>query len=78
MNKLIMDKNSLYQNHALTQNLQDKTESMIYTDTPQNKKLIGARHEKTCLLRVANNKGADQPAHMRSLIRALANCLSIL
>ena len=30
--------------------------------------MIGPRREKTCLLRVANNKGADQPAHMRSLI----------
>ena len=27
--------------------------------------------EKTCLRRFANNKGADQPAHLRSLISAL-------
>ena len=32
--------------------------------------LFGPRHEKTCLRRVANNKGADQPAHPRSLISA--------
>ena len=25
-------------------------------------------HEKTCLMSYANNKGADQPAHPRSLI----------
>ena len=28
------------------------------------------RHEKTCLMPYANNKGADQPAHPRSLISA--------
>ena len=27
-------------------------------------------HEKMCLIPYANNKGADQPAHPRSLIRA--------
>ena len=32
--------------------------------------LYGPRREKTCLQRVANNKGADQPAHPRSLISA--------
>ena len=26
-------------------------------------------HEKMCLMSYANNKGADQPAHPRSLIR---------
>ena len=30
--------------------------------------LIGPRREKTCLRRFANNKGADQPAHLRSLV----------
>ena len=30
----------------------------------------GPRHEKTCLQGFGNNKGADQPAHMRSLISA--------
>ena len=35
-----------------------------------NKRLIGPRHKKTCLRGVANNKGADQPAHPRSLISA--------
>ena len=32
--------------------------------------LIGPRREKTCLRGFANNKGADQPAHLRSLISA--------
>ena len=33
-------------------------------------------HEKTCLMSYANNKGADQPAHPRSLISAfVVRCL---
>ena len=33
-------------------------------------------HEKTCLMSYANNKGADQPAHARSLISAfVVRCL---
>ena len=33
-------------------------------------------HEKTCLMSYANNKGADQPAHLRSLISAfVVRCL---
>ena len=31
---------------------------------------IGPRGEKTCLRGFANNTGADQPAHLRSLISA--------
>ena len=31
----------------------------------------GLRREKTCLRGFANNTGADQPAHLRSLISAL-------
>ena len=31
---------------------------------------IGPRREKTCLRGFANNTGTDQPAHLRSLIRA--------
>ena len=30
--------------------------------------IFGIRHEKTCFRRFANNKGAGQPAHPRSLI----------
>ena len=37
---------------------------------------FGPRREKTCLRRFANNKGADQPAHPRSLISAFViHCL---
>ena len=33
-------------------------------------------HDKTCLMSYANNKGADQPAHPRSLISAfVVRCL---
>ena len=33
-------------------------------------------HEKTCFMPYANNKGADQPAHPRSLISAfVVRCL---
>ena len=33
-------------------------------------------HEKTCLMSYANKKGADQPAHPRSLISAfVVRCL---
>ena len=33
-------------------------------------------HEKTCFMSYANNKGADQPAHPRSLISAfVVRCL---
>ena len=33
-------------------------------------------HEKTCLMLYANNKGADQPAHPRSLISVfVVRCL---
>ena len=31
-------------------------------------------HEKTCLMSYANNKGADQPAHPRSLISVFVVC----
>ena len=33
----------------------------------------GRRREKTCLWGLANNKGADQPAHPHSLISAFVN-----
>ena len=39
------------------------------------KKLIHeAGHEKMCLMSYTNNKGADQPAHPRSLINAFVVC----
>ena len=36
---------------------------------------IGPQRKKTCLRGVANNTGADQPAHPRSLIGAFVNRL---
>ena len=33
--------------------------------------IIGPQREKTCLRGFANNTGADQPAHPRSLISAI-------
>ena len=39
---------------------------------------FGPRRKKTCLCGVANNKGADQPAHPRRLISAFAIRLLIL
>ena len=41
---------------------------LLISDAVQT--LNGPRREKTCLRRFANNKGADQPAHPRSLISA--------
>ena len=35
----------------------------------------GPRHKKTCFRGCANNKGADQPAHPHSLIRAFVTHL---
>ena len=36
-------------------------------------------HEKMCLMSYTNNKGADQPAHPRSLISAfVVRCLDII
>ena len=44
--------------------------------TEDNHALIVPRHEKTCLMLYANNKGADQPAHPHSLIGAfVVRCL---
>ena len=41
-------------------------------------KLFEPRHEISNNVVCATSKGSDQPAHMRSLIRAFASCLSIL
>ena len=37
--------------------------------------LFGPRHKKPCLRGFANNKGADQPAHLRELFSAFVVCL---
>ena len=36
--------------------------------------ITGPGHAKTCLMPYANNKGADQPAHPRSLISTFVLC----
>ena len=42
----------------------------------RNFTVIESRHEKTCLMPYTNNKGADQPAHPRSLISTfIVRCL---
>ena len=42
-------------------------------------KIFEPGHKKTCLMSYANNKGADQPAHPRSLISAFVfRCLDSL
>ena len=46
------------------------TNLVVYTTTVVFTGLIGPRREKTCLRGFANNTGADQPAHSRSLISA--------
>ena len=41
-----------------------------------NEEQYESGHEKTCLMSYANNKGADQPTHPRSLISAfVVRCL---
>ena len=40
--------------------------------------IIEPRHEVSNNVVVATSKGSDQPAHMRSLIRAFASRLNIL
>ena len=37
--------------------------------------IFGLQCEKTCLRGFGNNKGADQPAHLRSLVSAFVICL---
>ena len=54
-----------------------KTETLLYhTIYHPEFVLYEPGHEKMCLMLYANNKGADQPAHLRSLIRAfIVRCL---
>ena len=52
---------------------EDNENYMYLVNRPVNVILYlsyGPRRKKTCLRWVANNKGADQPAHPRSLISA--------
>ena len=45
-------------------------DTLVILIASHNKLLIGPRREKPCLRGLANNTGADQPAHPRSLISA--------
>ena len=57
------------------------TQYNLHFDTPQKNEIhslikFEPCHEKTCFMPYANNKGADQPAHPRSLITAfVVHCL---
>ena len=49
---------------------------LIYAKCVNAKNIIEPGHEKTCPSPYANNQGADQPAHPRSLISAfVVHCL---
>ena len=51
-------------------------QSDIFFALIYNKIIFEPGHEKTCLMSYANNNGADQPAHPRSLISAFViRCL---
>ena len=50
----------------------------IYSSSSQNKNTYEPRHEISNNVICATSKGSDQPAHMRSLIRAFASRLIIL
>ena len=50
--------------------LKDRHVDCVRVDGASDEGPSGPRREKTCLLWFANNKGADQPAHPRSLINA--------
>ena len=74
---------ALYYLHYIYSNLVKnikKQNHMIQQQQQKRKKCIGYRyepgHEKMCLMSYSNNKGADQPAHPRSLICAfVVRCL---
>ena len=46
----------------------NKSQDGLWLKEQGSKISYGPRHEKTCLLGYGNNKGAEQPAHPRSLI----------
>ena len=66
---------------SLTWSKTPKTGFLVMTlilrqDILSNLNTSEAGHEKTCLMSYVNNKGADQPAHQRSLISAfVVRCL---
>ena len=59
-----------------TQKLQQLSRSLNSSVVQPKKCWHGPDHVKTCLMSYANNKGADQPAHPRSLISTfVVHCL---
>ena len=61
----MLPKNNLFYEHILNSKYSE-TSQRTSTNLSQNE----PQREKTCLRRFANNTGADQPAHSRSLISA--------
>ena len=52
---------------------------ILFRDYKFKKTVCEPRHEKTCFMPYANNKGAVQPAHLRSVISAfVVRCLDII
>ena len=50
--------------------------AQVLTATAMSETPFGPGHAKMCLMPYANNKGADQPAHSRSLISTfVVRCL---
>ena len=64
--------------HRVVLTEQKRSETLIICVHENSSLIITCEpgHEKTCLMSYANNKGADQPAHTRSLISAfVVHCL---
>ena len=74
------NKHKSYKNQAhATRNLYRSTVQsfvLVYGHVCKKLEIYEPGHEKMCLMSDANNKGADQPAHPRSLISAfVVRCL---
>ena len=59
----------------LGQNPISELASIPLINVPPSILIVLGPHEKTCPRELANNKGADQPAHTRSLVSAFVICL---
>ena len=74
MEQLFLNKILLWIKFKLVLNLYNIYSNRKYTNKssilPFSKNTNEPGHEKTCLMSYATNKGADQPAHPRSLISA--------
>ena len=62
---LVNSRDTVYK-HVFT--CEGKVENSVDPDDCFHNRIYGPRHKKTCLQGFANNKGADQPVHPRSLI----------